>query len=224
MVLTNHPRTNEEIAYDHLRAAIVNGELPVDCFLSQRDLAERAGVSVVTARAALRTLESDGLIESVPRWGVRIPSETPESITDRYYVREILEVAAVQRIVDLASPVHAATLRDLARACDEVAAQQPDNVELFAQRHFDYHHYIAECAGSPQLLAMLDRFHLRTSMLYNAKRGWGRGLDRVQHAKLTETILSGDRQAAEQAICQHVRRGLHHELEAIGTVDEVSPS
>ena len=135
-------------------------------------------------------------------------------------MREILEVAAVQRIVEQASPIHAATLRELALKCDNVAVEEPDNSELFAQRHFDYHHYIAEADGSPLLMATLDRIQLRTMMLFNAKRGWGRGLDRVQHVKLTEELLSGDLQRAETAVREHVRRGLHHELVAIGTAAE----
>jgi DNA-binding GntR family transcriptional regulator len=216
--MSDYPNTNERQAYDTLRTAILKGELPSGRFLSQRDLAERAGVAVSTVRAALRSLESDGFIENVPHWGVRIPSETAETLKDRYYVREVLEVAAVQRLVEQANPIHATTLRDLAQKCDMLAVEDPDNSELYAQRHFAYHHYIAECSGSQVLVEMLDRSFLRTMMLFNAKRGWARGYDRRQHVAFTEDILSGDLERAIAAMRYHVRRGITHELEAIGAV------
>ena len=216
--MNDYPSTNEQQAYDRLRTAILKGEFPSGQFLSQRDLAERVGVAVSTVRAALRSLENDGFIQNVPHWGVRIPSETAETLKDRYYVREILEVAAVQRIVEQANPIHAATLRDLALKCDVFAAEDPDNTEVYAQRHFAYHHCIAECSGSPALIEMLDRLFLRTMMLFNAKRVWGRGYDRIQHVSFTEEILSGDLPRAIAATRDHVERGIRHELEAIGAV------
>ena len=76
----DYPATNEQQAYEKLRSAILRGEFPHGQFLSQRDLAERAGAAITTVRAALRTLESEGFIENVPRWGVRIPSETASAV------------------------------------------------------------------------------------------------------------------------------------------------
>jgi DNA-binding GntR family transcriptional regulator len=137
------PRTSEEIARNHLRSMILQGELPTDVFLSQRWLAERVGVAVVTLRAALRSIEKEGIIENVPRWGVRIPGETEQSIIDRYYLREILEVAAVQRIVQRNDPADAARLRFLAEQCEVLSGQVPLDVNGFAQKHFDFHHTIA---------------------------------------------------------------------------------
>ena len=100
------PKTNEEMAYHLLRDLLLRGELPVGKFLSQRMLCERAGVAEVTVRPALRLLQNEGLIEYIPRWGVRVPVETEDSLRDRYFMREVLEVAAFKRVIELNNPLH----------------------------------------------------------------------------------------------------------------------
>ena len=212
------PKTNEEIAYHLLRELLLRGELPVGKFLSQRMLCERAGVAEVTVRPALRLLQNEGLIEYIPHWGVRVPIETEESVRDRYFMREVLEVAAIKRILELNNPPCRPGLLERAQLCDRVSDEQPDNIELFAQRHFEFHHYMTQCSGSRLLVESLDRFHLRTMMLFNAKRGWGRGHDRNSHVQLVQDIFSGDAQHAENVVREHVRRGLEHELGAIREV------
>lgn len=209
------PRTSEEIARNQLRSMILQGELPTDVFLSQRWLAERVGVAVSTLRTALRSLEKESIIENVPRWGVRIPGETEQGIIDRYYVREILEVAAVQRIVQRNNAGEAARLRLLAEQCEVMASQSPLDVNGFAQKHFDFHHAIAACSGSQLLAETLDRTFLRTMVLYNIRQGWKRDIDRLSHVVLVQDILSGDMGRAQAAVREHIARGLQRELNAL---------
>ena len=69
---------------------------------------------------------------------------------------------------------------------------------------------------SQHLVECLDRVSLKTLMLSNAIRGWGRGQDRATHVRLVEHILSGDAEQRERAMREHIRRGLQLELEAMG--------
>ena len=61
------PKTKEQLAYESLRELIVRGELPLGEFLSQRMLTSKVDSTMVNVRPALRQLENDGLIESIPR-------------------------------------------------------------------------------------------------------------------------------------------------------------
>lgn len=209
----NSPKTDEEIACRRLRDLIIQGQLPINEFLSQRKLADQVGSAVGTVRAALRSLEKEGLIENIPHWGVRIPEETEEILRDRYFMREILEVAALRRILEQDGPRLKEKLIKKAELCDAVEINEPDNIELFAMQHYDFHRTIAELSNSPLLLEALDRIHLRSLMLYNARRGWGRGRDRATHVILTNKVFNGDWEFAKEAMRQHIRRGLQHELD-----------
>lgn len=211
-------QTLEDKAYVKLRTKILHGELPMGEFLSQRMLSEQVGAAVVTVRSAMRRLEKDGLVESQPKWGFRIVSETEEQIRDRYFVRELLEVGAVECIVERRNPTDGERLLRLALRVDEVLPQGNDsNVGEFAKRHSALHMAMAECSGSHLLVETLERLNLRALMVYNATRAWARGSDRSPsyHQELIKAILSYDRDHAVEEIRQHVRRGLHHELEAI---------
>ena len=217
------PKTSEEMAYDKLRRAVLRGELPVNQFLSQRVLAERIGAAVVTLRAAMRSLEKEGLLENVPRWGVRIPIETEESLIDRYYLRELLEVAALRRIFEQIDPALVENLRSKAEKCDRLANEDPENVELFADRHFEFHHELTVASHSPLLIEALDRLNLKTLMLYNANRGWGRGYLRSTHSQLIQDLFGdGDLKDAEAALSLHVRQGLELELAALRELKQAS--
>jgi DNA-binding GntR family transcriptional regulator len=210
------PQTEEARALHQLQALILEGSLPQGEFLSQRMLAAKVSTTLITVRAALRTLEQDGLIENVPRWGVRIPLEGEAQLRDRYFVREVLEVAAVRRLAGR-SPVlaEATRLRELAAACDAMEVD-PQRASAFASAHFELHVAIAEAAGSPALTQQLRRISLRSLMLGNAQRVWARGPHAPDwHSALLAHLLSGDADRAEAAIRAHIRTGLDSEVRAL---------
>jgi DNA-binding GntR family transcriptional regulator len=216
------PDTAEMKAYKILKNLVISGDLPSDEFLSQRMLAKKVNGSVISVRGALRRLENDGLIESVPRWGVRIPVETEQTIRDRYFVRELLEAGAVERIVAAGDPGDAQVIRQAAAACDQMTVPDSELIPVFAEKHLGFHTCIAQRSRSPLLVRFMERLNMKSMMLVNARRGWARGFERstTHHMDLADEILSGDRQRARDAIILHVRNGLKAELEAIAENNE----
>jgi DNA-binding GntR family transcriptional regulator len=194
------------------------GELPRGEFLSQRMLAEKCAANVVTVRAALRQLENDRLIENVPQWGVRVPEETEETVRDRYFLREILEVGAVRRIVQRRQRINAERLIELARACDELSAQPGSDFQIYALRHYELHQALTDLSGSELLAQAYARLWMRSLMLWNAQRGWFRGYDRspMLHQDLVQVILNAREAQAVEAMVEHIRHGMQLELDALG--------
>ena len=210
------PQTVSDKAYESILNAIAQGILPKGEFLSQRDLASLAGASVVSVREALKKLESEGLIEAVPRWGVRIPIETRESLAERYRVREALEVMAAYLLSQKFDAETAERLREMAQACDEIQEKDDKHVEEFFERHHQLHQAIAESTGIGLLKRELGRMHLRCLLFQSAQETWTRRLEEEGerwHADLIEAILSGDPARAQEAMHRHVQFGLNHDLE-----------
>ncbi len=204
-------RTKEEQAYEDVKAMILSGGLPKDVFLSQRMLAAKVDTNITTIRTALRQLERDGLIENVPRWGVRIPVETEERLRDLYFVRDILEVAAVRRIVQLRDTVNAAILREKAKIADAFARKLPDNVVAFSQAHFDFHLEVAKQSGSELLFHSLNRVHFRNWLLWHDVRLW-KNRHLIDHQKLVEIILNESEDEVIKYMRIHINNGLENEL------------
>jgi DNA-binding GntR family transcriptional regulator len=212
------PQTKEDQAYQRLKALIMVGELPRGEFLSQRMLAEKCGANVVTVRAALRQLENDRLIENVPQWGVRVPEETADTVRDRYFLREILELGAVRRIVHRREQIQPARLFERAHACDELSAQPGSDFQIYALRHYEFHQALTDLSGSQLLAQAYARLWMRSLMLWNAQRGWFRGYDRSPrlHQDLAQAILGEDEEDAVAAMVEHIRHGMQLELDALG--------
>lgn len=211
------PTTSEEKVLCALRKGILSGKFPVGEFLSQRKLAEETDSSVISVRSALRQLENEGLIENIPRWGVRIPKETCETIQDRYLIREVLETFAVEQVCQKLSPQQTKHLSDRADRL-ELLIENADakTTAEFAHIHHEFHLYIAQCSNSPLLEKLLQRVINASFMLLNARSTWvNLSVKGISHRELAEVIINGPVRDAVNAMRSHVHTGLHHELESL---------
>lgn len=213
------PQTREQWVLDQLREKILGGKLPWGEFLSQRRLANETESSVISVRGALRQLENEGLIENIPRWGVRIPKETKESTIDRYLIRERLETLAAEKICGKLSAQESAHLLALAKELDPLIPTQ-ESRRKFAQLHHEFHLYIAQCSRSPLLEKLLERVMNASFMLLNAQGlstfvSAGGITEGVSHCDLAESIITGPVQNAVEAMRSHIKSGLQHELELL---------
>src|SRR6266511_439042 len=84
---------------EQLRAWIRDGTLPAGTQLNEMDLAERLGVSRGPLREGLQRLIQEGLLNSQPHRGVFVPVINDEDLLDIYFAREVIETAAVRRIM-----------------------------------------------------------------------------------------------------------------------------
>ena len=209
--------TSEQQVVDRLRRHILAGDLLVGEFLSQRKLADLAESSVISVRGALRQLENEGLIENVPRMGVRIPQENPAAVRDRYLIRTALETTAVQQICGTMPEAAKEKLLQMAVELDRLAGNHTAGTyPEFARLHHGFHLLIAESAGSPLLVQMLKRVINPSLMMVNAVRSWKRPSELHQnHTQLVESIFSAKSEDAVKAIQAHIQVGLESELAAL---------
>jgi DNA-binding GntR family transcriptional regulator len=208
-------KTSEEITYNRLKSLIVNNGLPQDKFLAQRKLAELVGTTIVTLRSSLRLLENDGLLENIPKWGVRIPVEDENSIRERYYVRELLEVGAIDKMLDMHDPASRGILEEKAAECDAVKLTGPESFKVFAQKHADLHLTIAKLSDNKFLYRELNRLNFRSMMLSNSKYGWGvhnESFANSHHRDFIKKIYAADRREALEVAREHIREGCSLEL------------
>ena len=110
--------TLRERATDILRQAIIDHRFPPGARLRERELCELLGVSRTSVREALRHLESEHLIETVPHKGPVVVSLTVRDAKDLYQVRAALEGLAGELFATNASDRH---IQDLRQAADEMA-------------------------------------------------------------------------------------------------------
>jgi DNA-binding GntR family transcriptional regulator len=115
MVRRDAPTIRQQ-ATDILRQAIVDQRFPPGKHLVERELCDLLGVSRTSVREALRHLESEDLIRTVPHKGPVVTALTAEEARNLYEVRAALEGLAGELFAKNASD-------DLIEQLAEVAAE-----------------------------------------------------------------------------------------------------
>lgn len=151
------PEEDQSVAARIARALaqrIVTGAIAPGARLRQDHIAAEFGASHVPVREAFRRLEAQGLAESEPRRGVRVPPLEPQTIVEITEMRAALETLALSHAFDRigadARATAAAAIRD-GEASDDVAVWEAAN------RRF-HRSLILPCAMS-RLIATIDDLH-----------------------------------------------------------------
>lgn len=133
---------------ERLRTAIISGELQPGQKLRQEELATQFQISSTPVREALRKLEAEGLVTSVPHQGVYVTRLDPEEIEERYHLRALLEGYAAKEAVT--------SLHNEPTRCEKVLAdlQQYQATMLIALKEKRYGD--AERANSELHLRLYD--------------------------------------------------------------------
>jgi len=211
--------TMVEAIVQRLHALIVSGDVrPGDRLIEER-LCEMFGVSRPPLREALRMLQRDGLVQSLPRRGFIVVPITAEDVREIYSLRFTLERMAVELGVPVQDPARLQPLRDALDDMQTAVDVADDDAVLAANSRF--HLALARLAGHNRLTATYEglRLQLELCMAYNLKfreQLYGDRQDvHPRHAKLLASIESGDREAVLYEIAHHGNRSFLENLDEL---------
>ena len=198
------------LATNEIRKLIVSGELAPGGKLNEPPLAERLGISRPPLREALRTLESEGLLEQLPRRGYRVVSMTEADIDEIYSLRRALEMFALDLLLAKKDPSVYAVLDPIMKAMRS-AARRGDRAAV-VQANVDFHTALVEAAGHRRLsdayrsLMMQMQVCMAANVLSEArtKGDLTKGCDR--HAELLNCLRSGDPKRIRREFEEHGER------------------
>ena len=208
---------------DRLRAAVIAGDLAPGQRLTERELIDRVGVSRTVIREALRQLESEGLVETVPNKGPVVRALSRSEAVDLYPIRASLEALAARLFIERA-PTDAldrlaAALRDVEAAYKAGAA---DGI-LAAKNRF--YAVLFDGARSEVLSSMLGGLHARIWRwravgLSHADRSRARSTQAMRGLReLVAAIRAGDAVAAEQVIREDTAAAAREVMRLVGMAD-----
>jgi DNA-binding GntR family transcriptional regulator len=185
-----------------LRTRILDGELTPGERLREIELTEGYGVARHSLRAALRQLQSEGLVTIEPNRGARVAELT--EFEPLFELRTALEVEAARLALErnggrMPKPVH-----DAVRLMDAVCAQTDPPWSAVVEAHAAVHRAIVEAARSPRILRAYDALagELR---LYVLRIRPAFPLDRM--AAHHDDLLRGLETEGVDALLRHLREG-----------------
>jgi DNA-binding GntR family transcriptional regulator len=93
--------TAQDLVLTSMRQAILTAALPPGMRLRQERLADLFGTSRIPVREALRALEYEGLVTSLPYRGFTVTELDADDVEEVYELRVLLETHAVRLAVPL---------------------------------------------------------------------------------------------------------------------------
>jgi GntR family transcriptional repressor for pyruvate dehydrogenase complex len=204
-----------------LRGSISGGKLkPGDQLPAERELALQFGVSRSAVREAVKTLCEKGLVEAYSGRGTFVTGGKSQSARhslhwlmnsadpqrDRY-VTELREILEPEFTALAAARIEEQQL-DMMRDAIDVMDRSMQNPDAYIEADLDFHLALAEAAGNPLILALLDSIVavLREERLgvFRVPRGPTRG--QIHHKLILKAIEKGNPAKARKAMIAHMEQ------------------
>lgn len=187
-------------AYAAIRKDLLTCALDPGSRIAQAQLVERYKFGITPVREALKRLEQEGYVQSIPRFGYLITPITLQDVEDLYDLRMILETSSVRRAIERT------TDRQIAELCEHAnftyTFKDPESYLEFLDHNIEFHVSIALASGNRKLAEIIAGVLSAMTRIFNL------GLDlrdsaeemRQEHLNLTGAIARRDLDAARQIV------------------------
>jgi DNA-binding GntR family transcriptional regulator len=204
-----------QLVEDRLRSAIGRGVFKPGQRLIERELCEQTGVGRTSIREALRQLEAEGLVTTIPHRGPIVSTITADEAAQLYDLRALLEGYAGRHCARRRDPAIIGRLRTQYQRMVAVAGQQDRSALLTAKTEF-YAALLEGCGNSfveRFLKMLLNRVTvLRMTSMTQANR-IDKSLSEIEAILIA--IENGDESRAEQACVRHIQNAAEVALDAL---------
>jgi DNA-binding GntR family transcriptional regulator len=217
MVDRIRPQARDRL-YAALRDGIVELRYPPGARLSDVAVAAELGVSRTPAREAILRLADEGLVAVRPRSGTYVTPIDPHAVREAQFVREALEVAALQAALGAPGALDFDRLES--NLDDQARAIARNDIPAFGELDNALHRQIFEASGFPAVAraAAPSRAHLdRVRKLNERPEAFPELIE--DHRQIVERLRAGDLDGSTAALRIHLRRV----LEVLERLERVRP-
>jgi DNA-binding GntR family transcriptional regulator len=193
-----------EVVLEEIKRAIRDGRYRPGERLPEIRLANDLKVSRNPVREALRTLESEGLVEISPRRGASVAILSRRTATEMVEVRAMLEGVNARLAARRRDPAILASLGKVLELGTEAA--KTGHLSDLARYNAEFHTLLAAAGQNHMLVDLVRSLRDRTSVAFGppvpgqAARNW------EEHAQILEAVIAGDEELASVLASRHTAR------------------
>lgn len=190
--------------FSEIEKAILDGAVKAGESLNESKLSAELGVSRTPVREALRQLELEGLVKTIPNKGAIVVGISEKDIEDIYNIRKVIEGLAARWAAEKISDEDIERLSEVVDL-QEYYANKNDPIQVW-QLDTAFHEIIFNACGSRMLMHTLSLFHhyIQKARELSFKTS-GRALLAVtEHRKILEAIKNHDADASEKLTSEHI--------------------
>ena len=183
--------------FDILRDRILNGEYKTGQKLNELTLASELKISRTPIREALKQLELEGLVMSVPNKGVYVKGFSPRDIDDMFEIRLALEGLAIQLAIERMDEVHLTKIKEIFELM-EFYTLKKDNDKI-NDLNILYHETIYQATQSTYFEQLLKDIHYYVSVTSRHSIQKPERLETalVEHRAILDAIVEGNKETTE---------------------------
>jgi DNA-binding GntR family transcriptional regulator len=199
----------------YLRRQISTKRIPPGTRLDSKAIAGQFEVSTGPVREALIMLASEGLVESRAGRGFFVRRFLIEDLAEIYEMREILDLAAAEKAIAVATDLEISRVVAAFREFD--ASREGDRADIL-EKDLAFHEAIAVACGNSLLVSAQRGLHAQCATLLLPLTETSEifmGVPREVHAQMAEGIAARDMAATKDSIRRHyghARRALLNRL------------
>lgn len=205
--------------FNRLREDILNGKYKENDELKEMAIASELNVSRTPVREAIRQLEFEGLVESIPNKATYVRGISLKDIKDIYEMRASLERLCVKMVIERLDGEKLSKLEEIVDLSTFYYEKgKYDNIlELDNQ----FHALLYDAAGSRMLKHTLSDFHhylqrIRHTTLSGKDRA---GHAVLEHKSIVEAIKNKDVEKAMTLAEEHIINSMNN-MEKLGLLEE----
>lgn len=193
-----------DVVFATLRQAILRGDLKPGERLMEIQLAHKLGVSRTPIREAIRKLELEGLVLTIPRRGAEVAEITEKNMQDVLEVRKSLEALAIQLACERMTQEDIAELKQ--KNIEFKESLLTKDVTKIAEADVLFHDVIFEATDNQRLIQLLNNlreqmYRFRVEHLKN--EGWHTQL-MDEHGEIIKRLENREKEGAMEIISRHI--------------------
>jgi DNA-binding GntR family transcriptional regulator len=206
-------RVGSELAYEALRALIVEGRLgPGERIIEQR-IAADLNISRTPVREAVRMLAAEGLIVATRHRGAMVRTLDRSDVLDLYELRAKLESYAAELAASRASALDVAEIdagiADFDAAVKRKDLSDLDRTRLLSEANKRVHGAITDASGHSRLGHILTSI-VDAPLVFDALRQFNRTereRSNLFHRYIRDRIAEGESERAAALMYEHIMEG-----------------
>ena len=199
-------KNREEMVYETLKQDILDLALKPGQLLKETELCERFGVSRTPVRDALRMLQEQGFVLTVPYKGIYVTLLNLSNIKQMIYMRVAVETMVLRDFMKVAGPMVMEDIRYMIRKQQALIAEPDFKPEQFYRLDAQMHSIWVETPRKQKLWEILQAQQLHYTRFRMLDFETETDFTRIirEHEQLFEMIERKDTLAVEEALKDHL--------------------
>lgn len=197
--------------YALLKEKILNHNITPGGKINVDQLARDFEVSNIPIREALSRLTSEGLVNMVPFKGMYATEMTLQDLDEIFEIRMELEGLAIRKA---AAKMPEAVIDDLKKSMQSLSGKKPkgseETIRLIAEMNTSLHGLILDYCDNHSLKQLIQAYIEKIQRYLSfIQQGMGEQVieeEWNEHMLVVEGLASGNFEAAEQALLQHLKQ------------------